>query len=95
MARPNSPEVDFSREEIRSGLLSEGISENGAAEITDFLFKDRSEDITPGELKQEFREFLSMLSIEDKQSIKRIINNELERFFSEQADDNHTIFLVG
>ncbi|KAF1751486.1 hypothetical protein GCK72_018040 [Caenorhabditis remanei] len=91
---PNSPEVDFSPDDVKKGLINEGVSESGATEITVFLFKDRPEDITAGELKTEFREFLEKMSIEDKSAIKGIISRELEKFFSESGD-NQSIFLVG
>ncbi|CAL2045546.1 unnamed protein product [Caenorhabditis brenneri] len=84
-------DLEFSQEEVRNALISEGISDSGAAEITDFLFKNRPEDITAGELKEEFREFLMKLNIKDKLSIKRIINSELKMLFSGENDGSISI----
>ncbi|CAO4380238.1 unnamed protein product [Caenorhabditis nigoni] len=87
------PEVEFSPEDVKNALIMEGLSNSGAAEITGFLYKDRSDNITAGELKAEFREFLEKLSLEDKHAIERIISRELERFFHDNGE-NHSIFLV-
>ncbi|ULT90456.1 hypothetical protein L3Y34_008652 [Caenorhabditis briggsae] len=101
VASANSPEVEFSPEDVKNALILEGLSNSGAAEFTEFLYKDRSDDITAIELKTEFRQFLEKLSLEDKLSIKRIISRELERFFhgngfinGENPLENHSFFLV-
>ncbi|CCD69749.2 DUF148 domain-containing protein [Caenorhabditis elegans] len=71
----------FSPKDVENGLISEGVTEPGAHEITEFLFKERPDDVTAGELKIEFQKFLASLSEGDKAAVRQIINKELDKFF--------------